>query len=716
MKPPDPIPTNMKVDFLMEALSRLTQTASSVQSTATAALTERVQSCPWMRTLGSTTPAETANNRRFIVQPVSQPRDNRPIDQRCIPVLEFCMCVRALHPSQIHTLGAAFAKMGAELDEDNDNGLKSHVYESLAMVSGLLDALRLGVGDEVACVLGGVAAAYSDGTGTSPEVSKRVFNSVTRRVRNAGRLLSVARRDRAAWMVLFDPHADLDERIASHTDHRSEERMRTTAVVALGANVPILPDNCPQRVLENPNCPHIRFQRSMEMLTNSKGSWSLSDALIPCNAVPIRTNHYVAYVNAVSEYACKLVTSLAVSSDDQSFDTLESRCAWALVAFSNPTIQTDQVFAAVLESWCNARAHQPPEKGTSCWLTARALLSRPEMDVGKLSQAVRSLVASWTASSGERDDMFGRIACFCVATRTDNGIRLLCDDSHVANGLLHRTASTDRAPCATDCLSLSPSGVLEFGDYEPGFSEWGAGDATLSRRVAQTFEQQISESLRTRRTTQLTNAVLRLSLLPDNLLTKPWKSAIESFQPELERSMRCETGGAFLCGSETDDVDCLREGAIRAVVFRRRCIRALSDASRYPLRPGTEGRRNAALVTWLCNEAGRCTVFARTFASDDTASAQSIVVEYERLLRAAVGRARGSGDEDDANTHHIVQRSTRVTTIGIPNSAFLDAASRDAVSGPGTRRLECCSGNAVLSASSCAVSVVHWPLVTSRAA
>jgi len=716
--PPQPIPSNKKLGYLEEALSKLTQT-SSAQSIATSAITERVQSCPWMRTLGNTTHAESLRTRHFIVQPTSQPRDSRPIDQRCIAIVEFGMYVRTLHASQIAELGQLLSRMSIPDDDDNGHKVSNSVYEALASISGMLDALRIGVGDDIACVMGGIAAFHSERSGADPETTRRVFNVVTRRIRSSGRLLSTAKEDRFAWMVLLDPHVDLDNLPGTSTHLNREERLKTVAAIALGAQVPILPDNCPEKVLDDPNAPHIRFRRSMDMMINSKGSWSLLDALIPCNAVPIRTKHYVTYVNAVSEYANKLVGSLAIPVTDHAIDSPERRCAWALVALSNPTIQAGEPFTAVMESWCNARAHQPPEKGNVCWIATRALLSSPAMDIVKLSAHLHELVAEWATASNVRDDMFGRIASFCVSTRTETGIGLICVDPLVAAGLVHIQTSSDPTPLAIDCLARSPSGALEFGDYESGFSEWTCSEETreqkthLARDVACVIQTQICRYLGADRPSRLTNSALRLSLIPDNLLTKPWKLAIESFQPVLERAIREEVGCAFhrdLDTNKDENMAVLREGAIRAVVFRRRCLRALSDASRYPLKAGVEGGRNAALVTWLCNEGGECTVFARTFISDAAKRAEEVVVEYERLLRTASSVYAPESSKSLVN----VQKSTRVTTIGLQRGAFLDQASRDAVTGPGTQLIEYCSGNSVLSVSSCAVSVVHWPIVSLR--
>jgi hypothetical protein len=114
------------------------------------------------------------------------------------------------------------------------------------------------------------------------------------------------------------------------------------------------------------------------------------------------------------------------------------------------------------------------------------------------------------------------------------------------------------------------------------------------------------------------------------------------------------------------------------------------------------------LATWLCNDSGECSVFARTFTSDAATRVEDIVVEYERLLRAAFSVYASEPSKSLVN----VQRSTRVTTIGMTRVAFLDTQSQDVVTGPGTRLLEYCSPNAVLSVSSCAVSVVHWPIVS----
>jgi hypothetical protein len=664
-----------------------------------------------MRELGTTSEA-TISNRQFIVHQMFQPRDTRSIDDRCILVIEFAASIRKLSLSEFKDLGSVLMSAAVPIDDDNEADVAKSVHGCLARVSGLVDALRIGVGEEIACLLGGVAAAHAHGLKNDPDNSKRVFETVTRRIRNAGRLLCASKAGKPSWMVLTDPHADLDNRLGVRPESRTGERLKVVVAIALGEMVPILPDNCPTRVLQTRHCAHVRFKRSIELLTNSSGSWSLADALIPCNAMPIRTEHYVTYVTAVSVYVNKLVDALTREEGDDSVNTRELRCAWALVALSNPYLQSNIAFSEFVCAWCKVRAHQPPEHGASSWMTARAVLGQSDLDVNGLSGAVETIVSSKAYSPDQEGDVFGRIASLCIATRTLTGIALLHTNARVLRGVMHCATHSENetltaCPPAINCLSRSPSGTLEFGFYESGWSEWDRKDDAVSANVAVSVQHQIVHTLNgsEKETSKWTHteAALRLSMLPDNLLTRPWKFAIESLQPAVERSLVQITGSGF--GALSD----MREDAIRAVVFRRRCLRALADASIYPLQRGVDGRRNAALVTWIANDQGACVCFARKFVSDVCVDAQTVVIDYERILRTQYTiHKRKNIDECTSTT---IPKNTRITRLGFSKMLFVDEASRQSVTGPGTMSIEFCSPNAVLSASSCAVSVVHWPVV-----
>ena len=78
-------------------------------------------------------------------------------------------------------------------------------------------------------------------------------------------------------------------------------------------------------------------------------------------------------------------------------------------------------------------------------------------------------------------------------------------------------------------------GRVELGVYESGFSEWGhAGDAVVATAVAETLKTRAEASLNDDETA--VDAVLRLSLLPENLLVRPWKVKISAVA-ELERAI-----------------------------------------------------------------------------------------------------------------------------------------------------------------------------------
>lgn len=624
---------------------------------------------------------------RSIVTEISMKHGVQTIDPRGIAIIEFGMCIHELTKLQMDELGSVLIKMSLHATDDNESLISELVYDVLLSVSGLVDVLKTDVGNDIACVMGAIAAVY-----TPPSDSnKRVFDIVTRRIRNASRLSSTAKTDQNARAVLLDAAADYDD----------DERIKTIVSIALGKNTPILDDQCPQWVLNERNAPHKRFQRYMERLNYCKGSWSLIDALIPCGCMPIRTKHYVVYVNAVYEYADRLASMLAPPSEHD--DSPERRCAWTLLAMSNPVVQNEEYFENILRSWCIARAHEPPARGTSCWITVRALLSRPKMDIDALSAHVNEFVSSWTDSIEEQNDIFGRIATFCISTRSPNGLRLICKNSLLASGVLHRPAPN--TPMAIECLSHSPSGVLELGEYESGFSEWSddyddddddAQQQQLATDVVEKIKEQILiRLLRKDHSTSFTDSILRLTLLPETLLTRQWKFALESIQPEIEEAICNETGGG--CFSESQE---LREKALRAVVFRAKCLRALSASSSPQPRAC-----NTALVTWYCDPFGRCIVFARLFAPKCTINdLETVVIEYERLIRKAA--AVYDATEVASATH--VYKSMRVSEIGLKHGAFLDDTSMRLLRN--ATLVKYCSSSAVICAATTAVSVVHWPV------
>jgi hypothetical protein len=674
-------------------------------------------------------------------------RDARSIDPLCVSVVELSIAVRESGAEPIDQLGRVICGLVApRLNSSTDDAheLARATYEALATVPNLVDVLRSGVATaDVAAILAAAAAAHDARVNGEGQSNRVVFRTALRRIHSAGELLqqasaalgssiaSIASIQRPAWTVLYDAPDALD-------GDCDEGMMRVGALIALGGRSPVLMEATPSAETPGSGLPLARqqccFVATMEGLVvgrtsaNGRRTWGLSDALIPCNAVPIRTRHYVEYLGAVAAYANRCIERLSSAT------SREECCAWALVALADAT----RGFAQMIREWARMRAHEPPATERARWVVARALLGQRGLDVGALAACL---------GAGGRDATFNRrIAAFCVATRTPAGIALLVHDRALAAGVIGPTTpsvssdesdeSDDNDWDAIDCLSHSPSGTLEFGVYETGWSEWSAGNATDdggphdehdSRNVADVVRCEISRVLvdledaaraqsavGRRRLT----SILRLSLLPDNLLGRHWKYAIENVHSDLERALAASSHGGRV-GRLVRSVRSVGvDMALKAAVFRRRSIRALHDASRYPLHgthdgDGVQGRRRAALATWLTDESGDGVVFARAFPDLQPLEAELMVIEYERAMRRSLAAFDRKGHAPTAslvtNTARTA-RGTRVARLGVQGVVFVDDASDAAFAGSGNGRfLEYCSSNAVLAADDCAVSVVHWP-------
>ena len=727
------------------------------EAVATAAVTERVQSCPWMRTIGQrpSDARSVQSSQRYLVPCAAQMRDARSIDPLCVSVVELSIAVRESGAEPIDQLGRVICGLAApQLNATDDaHELARATYEALATVPNLVDALRSGVATaDVAAILAAAAAAHDARVNGEGQSNRVVFRTALRRIHSAGELLqqasaalgssiaSIASIQRPAWTVLYDAPDALD-------GDCDEWMMPVGALIALGGRSPVLMEATPSAETPGSAPPLARqqccFVATMEGLVvgrtsaNGRRTWGLSDALIPCNAVPIRTRHYVEYLGAVAAYANRCIERLSSAT------SREECCAWALVALADAT----RGFAQMIREWARMRAHEPPATERARWVVARALLGQRGLDVGALAACL---------GAGGRDATFNRrIAAFCVATRTPAGIALLVHDRALAAGVVGPTTASvssddderdDNDWDAIDCLSHSPSGTLEFGVYETGWSEWSAGNATddggphdehYSTNVADVVGCEISRVL-----VELADAarahsdvgrrrltsILRLSLLPDNLLGRHWKYAIENVQSNLECALAASSHGGQV-GRLVRSVRSVRsvrvdeagvgvgvDMALKAAVFRRRCIRALHDASRYPLHDtlnGAQGRRRAALATWLTNESGDGVVFARAFHDIPPLAAELMVIEYERAMRRSLAAFDRKGHAPTAslvtNTARTA-RGIRVARLGVQGVVFVDDASDAAFAGSGNGRfLEYCSSNAVLAADDCAVSVVHWP-------
>jgi len=737
------------------ALSNLRASSTAGSSTgsealATAAVTERVQSCPWMRTIGqrsSDDARSVQSSQRYLVPCAAQMRDLRSIDPLCVSVVELSIAVRESGAEPIDQLGRVICGLAAPRlsAADDAHELARATYEALATVPNLVDALRAGVATaDVAAILAAAAAAHDARVNGEGQSNRVVFHAALRRIRAAGELLlqasaaplssiaSIASIQRPAWTVLYDAPDALD-------GDCDAGMMRVAALIALGGRAPVLVEAMPSAETPASASPLARqqccFVATMEGLVgrtsaNGRRTWGLSDALIPCNAVPIRTKHYVEYLGAIAAYANRCIGRLSSAA------SREECCAWALVALADAT----RGFAQMIRAWARMRAHEPPATGRVRWVVARALLGQRGLDVGALAACLGAGVRDATSNR--------RIAAFCVATRTPTGIALLVHDRALAAGVVGPTTPASVSPDdgdgddwdAIDCLSQSPSGTLEFGVYETGWSEWSAGNATDdggpydehdSTNVADVVRCEISRVLLDlvdaaraqsdvgrRRLT----SILRLSLLPDNLLGRHWKYAIENVQSDLECALAASSHGGrvgprLITGRAGEpEVGVGADMALKAAVFRRRCLRALHDASRYPLHDthdGVQVRRRAALATWLTNESGDGVVFARAFPDLQPLEAELMVIEYERAMRRSLAAFDREGHAPTAslvtNTARTA-RGTRVARLGVQGVVFVDDASDAAVAGSGKGRfLEYCSSNAVLAADDCAVSVVHWP-------
>lgn len=659
------IASDERLTFVREALSHL-PSVRQASAAATEAVTERIQSsCPL---------------RRVLAPRAAHQRDTRAVDQRCMPAMELCMRLQTASEDEMDELGRVLQRI-ARVEpngEEDDTPVRRAVYESLSRVPGVLDALRRGAGDELAPLFAGIAAAHGSSSATNTATAADTMRRVCRRVRTAGAMLREARRERADWTVLLDPHGDIDNRLGLRRVRDDDDAVSITAAVALGRRAPLTTDAA--------QTPH-SFVAIMERLVSPRRSWTLADTLIPCEAVPIRTRHYVAFLQAVAEFANRQLAK-----------TVDQACAWALCALASPSLYSEETFRSFFELWRTKRAHEPPcvktdgsktHKATEAmvvWIVARALLGQAALDV----PSVASLVCASAESS-----TCARVAALCVATRTPNGLRMVAHEPKLAAGWTH--ADLD----CLDCLSYSPSGTLEFAVYENGWSEFPQNESDdaerIAERIAEVAEREMRSALAQEDPRRATSSVLRLSLLPENLVTRPWRRAVEAVQPALEGAMqRVSGGGRVVCVACVACDDDFKEDALRAVVFRKRCLRALCDASRHAF------RGSAALVAWLSTDAGTPIVFARAFAANASTESESVVIEFERLLRCAVGAL----ELDDApNTALITPRGARVSCIQLSDVTFADDASRDALAG--MHRLGFCTENVMLVPRSCAVSVVY---------
>ena len=525
-------------------------------------------------------------------------------------------------------------------------------YSVLTAMQGLSDALRAGTGEALAPILGSIAAAHP----CIDRIHRRiVFERVTTRIRNSGDILHAARKEQVVWMLLTRPYVDLD------TVAPSARPLAPTVatVVALGDRMPLLTDllmPAPSETLAERQAAVID---AVDAMVGSH-AWTLVDALVPCNAVPLRTSNFDRYIAAVRTTVNLLVDSFA---PQDGVCGPERNAAWVLVAAVGRV--DDDEFTKRIKSASKRRAFEPPTRGVGAWMAARAVLTHP-LDVDSLATLVRTN-AKHEAIDERR--VFARLTALLLSTRTEVGARLLVLETNLHAGL----------SLGLDVFALSPSGVLE--------SVPNDGETPLAVLAA----DQMSDSLATDATNTTACACIRFSLIPDHLLTNPWRKAIKDVQAPLERAMQRLVGRAALEVSEE---------ALFAATLRRSCLRAMRDAASSTRR----GARHAALVAWIASDEGRVCLFARKFTGDASDTPENAVVEYECALRRAVSVA--DVPLGDAKRVDLSSRRVTVRALGF-NHLSVDSGTQATLSD--TSKLDyfaSVSPETTLKYGGCAVSVV----------
>lgn len=677
-KQPQPQPvTDAGLDFLQPALRTLaTATSSHANSLATTALAAR--QC--QKLLRPCDTGGSSSSDGFLPPLLLEARERPGLDPRCILIIDFAMTLREAPRDAVRALGRQMQRVASAKAD-------AEVYAALACVSGLLEALRIGVGDELAPVFGAAAAVASG--------SVEVLRTATQRVRTAGQLLKHASREVTAWQVLVGGHQDLVNSTGAHEELGEDAVVSVPAAIALGVETPFVPKTV--RLARGVGERHAAFLSEVRaFLTPRRRSWGLGDALIPCNSVPIRTKHYVVYMTAVAEHINRVVNALSsfeAARRESGLQTLERNAAWAMSALvASSLLSTPSEFAALVDEWARTRAHAQPSREPWLWTAARALLAQPGLDATALASMMHANLKLVASNDSIRSDALARVAFLCITTRTPTAIRLLTQDHALASHIVENC-------CVLRCVTDSPTGVLELGVYESGFSEWGdSGDDDTAAAFANVVQRAATEVLDDEADAAAVDTVLRLSLLPENLLSRPWKLAVEALQPSLERAIvRCGKRGG-LAIVDTDE----REAVLRAVVFRRRCWRAVVDMQRSRI---DHSRRHAALVTWLSNESGNSVVFARSFTTQPTSTVDA-VIEYEDALRRSLTAADGQFERLKLSARSKTLDRVRLSS----EMAFVDAASHAALCGGDIYCVSSTTDGAARGrCATTAVSVLHWP-------
>ena len=233
---PPPLVADAALNFLQPALRTLASATSAHPNTlATAALAERQheklvrpQNFDRGRSGGGT--GGGSSSADFLLPTVLDARDRRTLDPRCILVIDFATHVREAPRDAVRALGRQMQRVASATND-------SDVYAALAGVPALFDALRVGVGDELAPIFGAAAAVDN--------CSAAVLRSATQRVRTAGRLLKHASRDLPAWRLLAGGHQDLVNASATHEELEEDAIVSVPAAIALAAETPMVPATVP---------------------------------------------------------------------------------------------------------------------------------------------------------------------------------------------------------------------------------------------------------------------------------------------------------------------------------------------------------------------------------------------------------------------------------------------------------------------------------------
>ena len=529
--------------------------------------------------------------------------DDRVLNHMCIPVLEFSMKLQRCSATEIDALAANLSKL-ARLYECGDHERLVELYEQLASLPGFVDVLRIGAGNELSRVLGGLVLLCDP---------QRVA-SATRCIRIAGRILKGQPKTPNR---LLDKQFDWLNRSGKHETFDTDAQVHVSAMVVLQDRVSFVRANSARSTQDV-------FYTSLVALLDFNPQWSLIDALLPCQNIPIRTQPYVEFIKMVALVALRAIRDLEGASLP-----LEDAVAWGLATLATRWSEGGEAGGvgglgegAALKTWASARAHEPPAARTADWILARALLAHPRLDADALAARLEARLAAPAAWS--------RVATLVVATRTLCACRLVGCCARLAQALPLAIAD-GFAPL--DCLSASPSGTLEFGAYESGWCEWACSKAPHchtadSERCMSAIGRAIEAALES---DQGLHAALRFSLISEQNSTPQSRSVLEGLQPALEACVQRQwgrLGWAAPAEPTAPTAPTARQAAALGARFRQQLHRTLCVVA------------NADVVAaWLVDVDGRVAVFARRL--HDGRSDLDVVLEFEQRVRGLDGAVAG---------------------------------------------------------------------------